>query len=186
MADLGNNGVKIEHINFRAFQGNQKLKNIDLEGIRSIGSECFKNCSELKSVVNAGELREIRYCAFENCSKLETVSDADNVEMIENKAFANTPWYDKNKAYGLVRLGSVLLYYKTDSDTIDLTTGALEGIKTIRTGSMLECKNAITLKVPHDSVFESSCMYVAHAQTGKGESVSDPMPENCTYKIKNV
>lgn len=185
-ADLGSGGVKIENICDNVFADRSDITNLDLEGIKRIGDSSFNNCAALRTLLNCDDLIYIGAYAFEDCKDLQNILDADNVETLNDGALSGTKWYDDEKKKGLVRVGRVLVYYRTDSDTIDITKGDLARLKIVQSGAFSECTNADTFKCPSGCAVEPGCFYVYHDQKGKNESINDPIPKIPTYKIKNI
>lgn len=62
----------VKYIREWAFYNDQKLDNINLTSVQTIGREAFKNCTNLKSI-EMKEIYAIGVSAFEGCSALEKV-----------------------------------------------------------------------------------------------------------------
>ena len=60
---------------------------LDLTGIRGIGSYAFSSCSGLTSVDIPSSVTSIGYSAFSRCSGLKSVTIPDSVTLIEGSAF---------------------------------------------------------------------------------------------------
>lgn len=59
----------------------------DLEGIETIGSSSFKNCTALTSVAIPKSVAAIGLSAFSGCSSLKDITISDGVKSIGNYAF---------------------------------------------------------------------------------------------------
>ncbi len=75
----------VTSINSNAFYNCSGLKSIDLNQVTSIGSSAFFNCTNLESV-SCGALTRIPSYAFAYCGRLKTV-DFQNVNIIDYAAF---------------------------------------------------------------------------------------------------
>lgn len=172
IADLGNDGMKIENMAYQAFCIIHTVKTVDLEGIKIIEKNNFSYCKNLSTVLNS-----------------------DEVEYVAGNNFQDTPWYSKEKEKGLVKVGKSILYYKTNASSLDLTKGKFAGTKSIGKEALVDCENLDTIYCNSDCNFSEDCFYVANELRKPGfvyneddkDSVhTDPMPENSVYKIKNV
>lgn len=73
----------------RYFLGESNLQSIDIEPyIKVIGSEAFKNCSDLKKVnIKGNRLSVIGDYAFSNCHNLEKINFPKSLQVIGKNAF---------------------------------------------------------------------------------------------------
>lgn len=162
IADLGDNGIKVENVAGAAFARLNYIRSVDLEGIKIINEDNFFSCFELSEVINDDEVIEVG-----------------------ERAFKTTKWMSNAmEEEGFGRIGNSLLYYITDSDTIDFTSDKFEGIKYIKSGSLVNCADTENIICSSDQVFEHDCLYVAHKQNEEGKN--DSLPLISTYKIKSV
>lgn len=162
-SDIENNGIKIEHIAYNAFPGNEIITSVDLEGIKSISNSNLLGMSNLTEVLNS-----------------------DEVEYVERAVLRGCPWFETAQKDGLVKIGKTIFYYRTDDKVIDLTSGQFEGTKKLDSECLADCKNLETLKVNSDCELGFNCFYTAHEQTAPGESENDKLPLTSTYKLKNI
>ncbi len=75
-------------IGTEAFKGCGALSSVVIgEGVEYIGDSAFKDCDDLKSVKFTGAVKFMGYYVFENCNYIETVDFGDKMEYIGNAAF---------------------------------------------------------------------------------------------------
>ena len=119
--DLTN--TTIETIGNHAFYGCKSLKTVKLGAVATIDNFAFTSCSELTSVIHAGNLITIGERAFDGCRKLTEVRaknsqyNLDTVQVFDSWAFHNSGIRDivfskklkaTNRAFeGCVNLGTV-------------------------------------------------------------------------------
>lgn len=165
VADLGTLGIKIENIGPSATYNTRKIENLDLEGVKYIAGGNFVYSVKLKSVIND-----------------------DSVENVAQNAFQNTPWLDKCKEDNLIKIGKTIQYYKTDSNILDLTSGALAGTKHVSGGALTECKDLDTIFCDTDCYFDGSCFYQVQEPQHEPSNyiMSDNLPLIPRYNIKTV
>lgn len=163
ISDLGNDGVKIDSIGNFAIGWLDDLTTLDLEGIKCIDGSNFTNCPNLKTIIN----------------------DNDVIE-VNGSSFSGTPWLEEAKGNDMAKIGSVLIYYKTDDNVLDLTSGELADVRCVLEGALTDCKNLDTIFCTHDCYFGSKCFYMAHDQTTTGGSNHDSIPLIPTYNIKRT
>lgn len=71
---------------FNAFN---ELVSINLgQGVKSIPSNCFRDCTKLESVILGNNVKNIYSYAFYNCTKLSSVNIPDTLTTIDNYSFA--------------------------------------------------------------------------------------------------
>ena len=86
----------------KAFYGCEKIKNIQLPYIKSIGESAFSGCSDLVNITIQNTTTSIGKDAFKNCLKLENVYFAGSVDSWCNITFDNlysNPLYYAKKLY---------------------------------------------------------------------------------------
>lgn len=164
IADLGNNGVKIDYIMNNAVRNNKYLTTIDLEGIQLIRSNNFTDCANLTTVKNPESITEVG-----------------------TDIFTGTPWLQEAAKNGIIKFGSSLIYYKTDDNVIDLTTGELEGVTNVYTGAFTDCKNVDTLRIKNSSCKLAPDIFCKEYDPyEEGRNSRDMLAEEPVYKLKEV
>ena len=78
--------INIEEIPPNAFEYCSNLKEVDLHGVKSIGSEAFISCLKLTTVKNTSDVENIGEFAFCNCVALKKI-DFPNVSKIKACTF---------------------------------------------------------------------------------------------------
>lgn len=53
---------------------------------------------------------------------MKNIVNCDDVSFADENAFTDTPWFDETMKSNFVRLGDVLLYFKTDLKIIDFNS----------------------------------------------------------------
>lgn len=162
VTDLSQNGVKIEGVAQYAAENQKHIKKLDLEGVKYLNEGSFFNSKLLDEVVNA-----------------------EDVIFAERSCLDHTPWYSRIKDNGFTRLGDALLYYKTDSDTIDLEHGQLEGIKYVSAGALVDCEKLETIRCSCDCKFELNSFFKKNEYEKKGVTTYDPLYLDPPIKIKD-
>ena len=80
----------IETIGTEAFEQCSKLTSIDIpNGVKTIGSEAFKTCSVLETARIPGSIQTIYSEVFKNCYKLHTVVFEDGITKVGSYMFEN-------------------------------------------------------------------------------------------------
>ena len=80
----------IETISTEAFEQCSKLTSVDIpNGIKTIGAEAFKTCSILETARIPGSVNTIYSEAFKNCYKLHTVVFEDGITTVGSYMFEN-------------------------------------------------------------------------------------------------
>lgn len=97
----------IETISVSAFAGCAKIESVEAPGVKNLGEESFRVCSELRKVQFSEELKEIPKGAFESCEKLEDFTFTDSIEKIGAEAFTECNMLGTNNN-GEIVLGSGL------------------------------------------------------------------------------
>lgn len=138
------------------YTGTESALNIRLladhgKKIRKIAPYCFDTGSNKKNRILCAVLLDgveiIGANAFSSNPNLELVVGGSSVKRIDSSAFKGTKWLNLCKQNGVATLGSVLLYYRPDGDTIDISDSRFDSIKSVSEGSMYDCKNITTLKL---------------------------------------
>lgn len=164
ICDLGTSDIKIDKVARGAFKDPGNIGVLDLEGIKYFGNFTLSKLSKVNTIIND-----------------------DSVEVIDDVQTINAPWYVNSKENGVIKLGTCLMYYRTDYPVIDLTGEEFKNIKHIKSFSLEDCKKADTLMINSDMDLDFECFYVDHKQQRiNDEDANDYLPKIATYKIKNI
>ena len=80
----------VTNIGSNAFRNCSQLDSIILPStLEWIGDNAFRNCNNLKSIVLPSRLKETGYSVFRNCTSLTSVKMSNSITYIENSTFAN-------------------------------------------------------------------------------------------------
>lgn len=102
------------------------------EGVKSIDSHAFYNCSSLENITIPNSVNLIGWFAFEGCTKLTNVSLSSSLETLENGAFKNcSNLSDIELPQNLSRIGSESFTGNTSLKTVVIP----EGVSVISTNS---------------------------------------------------
>lgn len=66
-----------------------KLVDVFIDGVDTIDTNLFNNCSSINTVNMSDTIMDIRSSAFENCSGITTVTIPDSIQAIKNNIFKN-------------------------------------------------------------------------------------------------
>lgn len=163
LADIGNNGVKIENIYYNACDTLDHVTSLDLDGVKYIDKENFLQCPKLKTIIND-----------------------EDIEDVDEHIFETSPWIENAKKNNLAKLGKCLLYYKTDSNEIDFTSGELAYIRNVLDKALVDSRNLDTIYCSQDCVFGEECFYKANQRYYTSGHKTDPLPVDSAYRIKNI
>ena len=64
------------------------------DGFKSIGANCFYNCTSIQSVIIPDSVVSVGENAFYGCTNLNSIEISDNTTNIYDKAFENTGYYN--------------------------------------------------------------------------------------------
>lgn len=134
ISDLGSDGIKIENLAYGAIVSLPNIDTLDLKGIKYLADWNFSECPNLSTVIND-----------------------NSIVSIGTGVLKKSPWYENAASAGFIRLGSLLIYYRTDSDMLDLTSSRFDGIRTVMNRSLPDCKNIKTVKCSTDCIFKGGC-----------------------------
>ena len=82
----------VTNIGSNAFRNCSQLDSIILPStLEWIGDNAFRNCNNLKSIVLPSRLKETGYSVFRNCTSLNSVKISNGITHIEESTFANCP-----------------------------------------------------------------------------------------------
>lgn len=113
-------GAPIDNVSARAF-ANSSIARVNLGGIKIISMSAFAD-SQLSIVSDGESVETIKKMAFYK-TKINSVGIFQNVVDIEEKAFHETDFF--NTASGLVVIGKVLYYDKSEGGTITPNTNVV-------------------------------------------------------------
>ena len=111
----------------KRISGWENLKTVVIpEGVTSIGSEAFMNCTNLTGIVIPDSITYIESEAFSGCSSLANFKIPNSVIGIGVDAFKGTPYYE-NMPDGDVYLGKVYYEHRgtMQGDTINIKEGTV-------------------------------------------------------------
>ncbi|MCR4646472.1 MAG: leucine-rich repeat protein [Oscillospiraceae bacterium] len=88
-----------------------KIKKVVVEdGITSVSSYAFQNCTNLTEADLGADVKTLWECAFAGCTNLKTITYGDQLNSIYRDAFKDTAWLaDRIEENPLVIINSVLL-----------------------------------------------------------------------------
>ncbi len=119
----------------------------DLSGISIIGKECFNNCSALKKL-NFDNLVVIENSGFANCSELKSISDAGNALQAQDygdKAFQNCSKLDIIITGKISTIGAYA-FQKSAITQVDID-GMVGGTVVIGSNAFSDCENLTAVKI---------------------------------------
>lgn len=128
------------------------------DGIKSITSLAFLNCSNLIGIIFPDSMEYISYYAFAYCYRLTEVSIPNSVNFIASNAFMGTPFED-NLPDGVVYLGKVLFKYKgtmPENTSIDI----VDGTKSISDYAFDGCSGLISVSIPSSVMTINDCAFL--------------------------
>ena len=80
----------VTSVGSNAFRNCSQLDSIILPStLEWIGDNAFRNCNNLKSILLPSRLKETGYSVFRNCTSLTSVKMSNSITYIENSTFAN-------------------------------------------------------------------------------------------------
>lgn len=134
--------------------------------ITAIGDSAFAGNTKVQSVKLNDAVRVIGDRAFYGCSSLNSVTSGDKISEVGDLAFYDTPYLD-NSSDKYVMLGSVLLWYNGNSESVTIPTRctsvasyafarceylksftAYEGLLSIGTGAFYGCTKLSNVTLP--------------------------------------
>lgn len=80
-------GKSCNFIKEYAFAGDKSLKEINLQGVETIGNYCFEGCTSLNNI-DISKVYAIGVCAFKDCTSLDYV-DITNLRNVGKEVFLN-------------------------------------------------------------------------------------------------
>lgn len=152
----------IVSVGINAFQGCEKLVKVDMgTSVKSLGTGAFSNCPELNEVKLSPTLEKLGHVIFGNDEKLTTIDVNGN----PNLKFENGILYSADMTTIYESLVSAdLSEYKCPTSVVDLNAYAFysqgelksiqlnEGLKNIKEGTFIDCKNLTEITVPESVV----------------------------------
>lgn len=132
-----------------------KIKELgDGKTITKLGPDCFDTGSSATNLKREGVILDgvkiIESGAFKTNTNLNVVTFygiSSTLTRIDSTAFEGTKWLNSCKNNNFASLGAVLLYYHTNSNTIDLSDSRFSKIQTVAANAIYDCKNATILKL---------------------------------------
>ncbi len=159
-------GVKVVSINMAAFRDCNITSVAIPPSVRSIGSQAFLDCKNLRRVELFDGLRSIDYHAFSGCTALKTISLPASLTSVSSTAFVDTPhitetedgityvakWamsFDKTKTAAALRsntagLADGLFEWAMELESVTLPNG----LTRIPINAFYGCKNLKELTLP--------------------------------------
>ena len=190
-----NLGSPVKHIGNGAFNF-CKVTSVTLpEGLLSIGSSAFGNCTALTALHLPDSLKSMGHNLFFNCGSLAELHLPAGVEVIEDGAFLQSSLksitVDENNPYFAAQNGVLfnkemteLLRFPPKSDVTSYTIP--DSVTTIGNGAFYGCKNLIEVIIP-DSVTAIGKMAFEHCASLKTvhipcrvTAIGESAFENCT------
>lgn len=151
----------IVSVGINAFQDCKKLVKVDMgSSVKSIGNAAFSNCPELTEVKFSPELSKLGHVIFGNDVKLTTLDingnpnfkfengvlySADMTTIYETLVSADLSGYECPSS--VVDLNAYAFYDQDELKTVKLNYG----LKNIKEGTFIDCKNLTEITLP-DSV----------------------------------
>ena len=131
-----------------AFRNCSGLTLIEIpNSVTSIRQSAFNNCSGLTSIEIPNSVTSIGSYAFENCSGLTSIEIPNSVTSIGYRAFDGTAWYN-NQPNGLVYAGKVAYKYKgimPSNTSITINEGTLG----IAHSAFYGCSGLTSIEIPN-------------------------------------
>lgn len=158
--------------------------------VKKVDNYFLHDDQTVKTVIFPESVTNIGYDVYVN-SSVENITLPNHLEDLggrfaDTTAFTNTAWIKEAINGNLVRFENVLMYYKSDTETLNLKSNELKGIKHIWTGALKDCKNIRTIYCDSDTLFCEDCFSKTRELQPSGCLYIDPMPVESVYKIENV
>lgn len=115
--------------------------------VTEIGSQAFKNCTELTSVSFPSTLTYIKDRAFEGCTSLYDIHIPSTVTRVNARAFENTGWYNLQPDGWLLYLDGWCLGFKEKMPLVDLVID--EGTLKVADAAFWEYETLVTVTLPN-------------------------------------
>lgn len=185
----------IVSVGINAFQDCKKLTKVDMgKSVKSIGDGAFSNCSELTEVKFAPTVDKYGHVVFGNDAKLTELDLNDN----PNFMFENGILYNRNKTMiyetlvsadlsgyicpsSVTELNSYAFYAQDELKTVKLN----DGLKNIKEGTFIDCKNLTEITVP-DSVIAIGTVILSGSgiKTIKIPASVSKIDDNAFYNVE--
>ena len=131
----------IKYLGEGAFYGCTSLESVVADGIVSVGSQAFGNCSKLANVSMNGNFELLDNSVFENCTSLETIT-LPNISYIPYNMF--------NGCTSLVTVNTpnvTSVWYGAFSNCINLETFINKCLDTIEGEAFYNCKKLTSINI---------------------------------------
>lgn len=115
--------------------------------VTEIGSQAFKNCTELTSVSFPSTLTYIKDRAFEGCTSLYDIHIPSTVTRVNARAFENTGWYNLQPDGWLLYLDGWCLGFKEKMPLVDLVID--EGTLKVADAAFWEYETLVSVTLPN-------------------------------------
>ena len=177
------NGVDITSISSNAFDNSMVKEVIISEGMKTISSYAFRNCSSLASITIPDTVMIIEDGVFYGCTSFTSFVIPDGVTSIGNSVFFNcTSLASITIPDGVTSIGDYVFFNCTSLASITIP----DGVTSIGDEAFYNCKSLTSVSIPNsvtsigNSVF-FNCTSLKSATIGKGlNSISDKAFYGCT------
>lgn len=116
----------------------------DLDGVTSIGTSAFWNCSNLLNVTIPNTITELKEHSFRECTSLTSITIPDSVTSIGNYAFYNCSSLTYAKLSENITSIPLYCFSHTSISSINVPTGVTK----IGSGAFLNCTSLRTVTMP--------------------------------------
>ena len=184
------NGYKVEQIAGNEISSNNRLQNINSiksveieNGITSVGSYAFYNCSKLTNITMPEGVTSIGKSAFNGCSSLTNITIPEGVTSIGEYAFYNcTELTNIIIPEGVTSIGNFAFSYCRSLTSITIP----EGVTSIGNSAFSYCRSLTSITIPEgvtsigNSAFDS-CSRLTSIEVAK-ENVNYVSMDGVLYK----
>ncbi len=191
--DTGNGThVKVPSCKFlseRAYRGNTQIVHIRLcEGLESLGSKAFRDCSSLKRIDIPSTVKVVGEYAFRGCKQLRVVELRKGLERICNGSFVDCTSLERIYIPNTVRvIGDWTFCSCRRLKSVDLP----EGLQHIGKWTFFDCTSLQRIKIPSsvkviDEMAFINCVNMKKVELSKGlEHIANHAFSSCA-SIKHI